>query len=161
VANREMIRCACAIFAREQRLLLAKRAAHEDDSPNCWDLIGWHVEPVETIEPTLIRDAREEVGLTPLRFAAVGIIKRTRELRSKPLMSYHFFIETEWSGGEAVMLGEEHAELRWFTIEEECALGVLPLADYRDLFRDLPLLARLICSAGQIESRGRWEYTQD
>jgi len=121
---------------KEQRLLLARRASHKSRAPNCWDVIGGHVEPGETIEQALIREAQEEVGLTPLLFASAGIIREPRpDLHGKA--TYHFFIVTEWSGGEASMLGDEHTELRWFSIEEACALGDLALAEYKNLFGKL------------------------
>jgi 8-oxo-dGTP diphosphatase len=56
--------------------------------------------------------------------------------------TYHFFIVTRWDGGEASMLGDEHTELRWFSIEEACGLQNLALAGYRDLFRRLSLSDR-------------------
>ena len=32
--------------------------------PNCWDLIGGHVEDGETVEEALIREVKEELGIT-------------------------------------------------------------------------------------------------
>jgi hypothetical protein len=37
------------------------------------------------------------------------------------------------------MLGDEYIELRWFTVEEACALEALALSHYRDLFKNLAL----------------------
>ena len=129
---------ACALFVKEHCLLLARRGSHKSRAPNCWDVIGGHVEPGETIEQALIREAQEEVGLTPLQFVSAGTIREPRpDLHGQA--TYHFFIVTEWSGGEASMLGDEHAELRWFSIEEARALKNLALAEYRNLFRKLPV----------------------
>ena len=117
-------------------MLLARRASHKLRAPNCWDVIGGHVEPGETIEQALLREAQEEVGLTPLRFVPAGAILEPRpDLHGEA--TYHFFIVTEWSGGDASMLGDEHTELRWFSIEEARALKNLALAEYRNLFRKL------------------------
>jgi 8-oxo-dGTP diphosphatase len=127
---------ACAIFVRDQQVLLAKRAPHKAVYPNCWDLIGGHVEPNETNEQALVREAEEEVGLTPLRFAAAGsILEPEPDLYGEA--TYHVFAIAEWNGGEPEMLGDEHTEIRWFMIEEACALEALALVDYRHLFRNL------------------------
>jgi 8-oxo-dGTP diphosphatase len=101
---------ACAIFVRDQQVLLAKRALHKAVYPNCWDLIGGHVEPNETNEQALVREAEEEVGLTPLCFAAAGsILQPKSDLYEEA--TYHFFAIAEWSGGEPEMLGDDAALL--------------------------------------------------
>ena len=130
--------CACAVFVREGDLLLAKRAPHRTAYPNCWDVIGGHVEPGETVEQALVREAEEEVGLTPKRFAAVGRIERPS---SDPYgqSEFHFFVVHEWDGGEPRLLGDEHVEIRWFTVADASALTDLALPEYRDLFRTLRL----------------------
>ena len=85
-----------------------------------------------------MRETKEEVGLTPIRFMAAGSIQRP-EPGSNAEATYHFFTVFEWSGGEPTMLGREHTESRWFSIEEACALETLALTDYRSLFRNLQL----------------------
>ncbi len=127
---------ACALFIKERRLLLARRAPHQRRAANCWDVIGGHVEAGETIEEALIREAQEEVGLTPRRYEPAGSMREPRtDMYGE--VTYHFFAVTEWEGGEPSMLGDEHTELRWLSIEEACALENLALAGYRDLFRAL------------------------
>jgi 8-oxo-dGTP diphosphatase len=130
--------CACAVFVRHGHLLLAKRAPHRTAYPNCWDVVGGHVEPGETIEQALIREAEEEVGLTPKRFALARCIERPS---SDPYgqSAFHCFVVHEWDGGEPRMLGDEHVEIRWFTVADASVLTDLALAEYRDLFSTLPL----------------------
>jgi 8-oxo-dGTP pyrophosphatase MutT (NUDIX family) len=94
-------------------------------------VIGGHVEPGETVAQALIREAKEEIGLTPTRFAPVARMDRMPVL--------HFFLVFDWRGGEPIALGNEHTELRWFTIEEACALDPLALPEYPSFFRSLQI----------------------
>ena len=126
-----MTHCACAIFVREGRILLGKRSPHLRSCPNCWDVIGGHVEAGETVEQALIREAEEEVGLTPTRFVPVGRMDRRA--------GHHFFLVLDWRGGEPLMLGDEHTELRWVTTAEACALDALALPEYPSFFRGLQI----------------------
>ena len=129
---------ACAIFVRDRRILLARRAPHKTVYPDRWDVIGGHVEAGETIEQALIREAQEEVGLTPSRFAAAGSLDQPRPDLYGEAVS-HFFVVTTWTGGEPSLQGNEHTEFGWFEIGEACALPDLAVDAYRDLFRNLRL----------------------
>ncbi len=126
-----MIHCACAIFVRDGRILLGKRSPHLSSCPDRWDVIGGHVEAGETIEQALIREAEEEVGLTPTRFVPASRIDRRAV--------HHFFLILERRSGEPVMRGDEHTELRWFTIPEACALDALALPAYPSFFGSLTI----------------------
>jgi 8-oxo-dGTP diphosphatase len=124
-----MIECACAIFVRDGRILPGKRSPERASCPDCWDVIGGHVEPGETVEEALVREAQEETGLTPLRFVSAGRLQRKAV--------HHFFTVFDWRGGEPKLLGDEHTVFGWFTIEEACALRPLALPEYPSFFRGL------------------------
>jgi isopentenyldiphosphate isomerase/intracellular septation protein A len=52
------------LFDKEGRLFLQKRAMNKDIQPGKWDTsVGGHITPGETIEDSLLREAREEIGL--------------------------------------------------------------------------------------------------
>jgi 8-oxo-dGTP pyrophosphatase MutT (NUDIX family) len=125
-----MTQIVAAIFVRDGNILLGKRAPYKT-YPNCWDLIGGHLENDETPKQALIRESIEEVGLTPQRVVALAKI-------GEPGGSVcHVFAVYDWSGGEPAMLGDEHVDLGWFPIDQACAIETLALADYREVFRTL------------------------
>jgi hypothetical protein len=45
---------------------------------------------------------------------------------------------TAWDGGEPTLLGDEHTELRWFTLDAATVLPDLALEEYR------PLIGKMI-----------------
>lgn len=55
---------------------------------------------------------------------------------------FHMFAAWQWLGGEPSMQGDEHSELRWFTVEEACRLDALALDEYRVSFRSLARIGR-------------------
>ena len=110
-------------------LLLGRRAAHRS-YPDCWDIIGGHVEPGETLEQTLIREVEEETGVTPVQFVKLSLLRAEG-------IELHIYRVDAWSGGSPALHGDEHVELRWFTVEEACALPNLATAEYVGVFREL------------------------
>ena len=53
------------VFDAEGRLYLQKRADNKDIQPGKWDTsVGGHVDYGEDIETALLREAREELGIT-------------------------------------------------------------------------------------------------
>lgn len=107
-----MTEIACAVFARDGLVLLVKRAPHKIWYPNQWDLVGGHVEDGESVETALVREAQEEVGLTPLRFHRLAEFSET-QANDGLNVRYHVYAVTEWEGGEPRLLGDEHTAMRW------------------------------------------------
>jgi mutator protein MutT len=124
-----VVRYVGAILLSGGTLLLGRRAAHRS-YPDCWDIIGGHVEPGETIEQALVREAEEEIGVIPVDFA------RLTSLRAEGI-ELHIYRVDAWTGGSPVLLGDEHVELRWFTIDAACALPNLATAEYIRVFQEL------------------------
>lgn len=88
--------------------------------PNCWDLVGGHIEAGETPAEAVYRECGEELGVridrpvpVPMRFSDPGI-------------DLHAFRVTSWVGEPANRAPEEHDDLRWFTAAE---IPTLVIAD--------------------------------
>ena len=116
------------------RVLLGLRAPSKKAWPRHWDTIGGHVEADESLEDALVREAEEEVGVTPTEFRLVATGKeRWPEMYGDTL--HHVYAVTGWRGGNPVNVCDEHTELRWFSIDEMLLLKNIADPDY-------PLIAR-------------------
>jgi mutator protein MutT len=127
------VQCVGAILVRAETLLLGRRALHCRSYPGCWDIIGGHVEAGETLEQTLVREVAEEIGVTPVDFAKLTSL-RFGENGASVL---HIYRIDAWTGGSPAIRNDEHAELRWFTVEAACALSNLASAAYLPIFRTI------------------------
>ncbi len=63
VVPSEPMRVAGALVVDDDgRLFFQRRSPHRRLFPNCWDIVGGHVEPGETVEEALHREVAEETG---------------------------------------------------------------------------------------------------
>jgi 8-oxo-dGTP diphosphatase len=87
------------------------------------------VEDGESLEDALIREAREEVGVTPTRFRLIATVKeRKPEIYGDAL--HHVYAVTAWQGGDPANICDEHTELKWFSVSEMLLLTNIVDSDY-------------------------------
>jgi 8-oxo-dGTP pyrophosphatase MutT (NUDIX family) len=111
---------AVAALVRDGSVLLAHRHPLRRWYPDCWDLVGGHIEPGELPHQAVERECLEELGVrihdprpVPMAF-------------TDPSIAMHAFVVTRWEGDPFNAALEEHDDLRWFGSHE---LGGLKLAD--------------------------------
>jgi 8-oxo-dGTP diphosphatase len=131
-----------AILLCDACVLLGKRAANRAFYPDVWDVFGGHVESDESLEQALVRELREELGITPIQFTELSLSHEGQA----DMHEYHLYHVTQWIGTPYNALLEEHTEIRWFPIVETAQLE-LALAAYQPLFQ------RLTASNGQRDDR--------
>ncbi len=128
-----MKRCACGILIKDGRILLAKRSRDRKLYPGVWDMVGGHQEKGESLDQTLRREFEEEICVTPSEFSALEVLAEpVPEINGQ--RAYHVYAITAWRGPEPAMRGDEHTEIRWFTVAEALALD-LALPEYRDVLK--------------------------
>jgi 8-oxo-dGTP diphosphatase len=111
------------------KVLLGLRSPSKKVWPQHWDTIGGHVEDGESLEEALIREAREEVGVTPTRFRLIATVKeRKPEIYGDAL--HHVYAVTAWQGGDPANICDEHTELKWFSVSEMLLLTNIVDSDY-------------------------------
>ncbi|MFE6524297.1 NUDIX domain-containing protein [Streptomyces sp. NPDC057794] len=120
-----------AVLLRSERLLAIRRGPGVA-RPGYWQPPSGKVEPGETQEQAVVREAREEVGLT--------VVPEAKVWESET--DDHRFRLHWWTAradtGEVVPVPDEVAEARWVTPEEFLALDPVFEADRPFFERILP-----------------------
>lgn len=100
------------VFDSEGRLYLQQRPLWKDIQPGKWDTaVGGHVDPGESIEEALRREAREELGI--VGFAAKPIVRYVFESpRERELVNSY---RTVWD--KPITPSEETAGGRFWTMD--------------------------------------------
>lgn len=115
-AQRDGIVClASALIVDERaRIFVQKRSAARKLFPNCWDIIGGHIEDNETLEDSLVREIREETGW---RFDKlldfVGAYDSVIE--DKNYREFVFIVRVDGNLGRPHLETEKVTEARWIT----------------------------------------------
>jgi 8-oxo-dGTP diphosphatase len=122
-----------ALLVRDGNVLLGLRAPHKT-FPNCWDMFGGHIEAGETEVEALVRELGEELGIYPTQFQNIRRILLEHDCNYTDLAIYAV---TEWTGGEPVMLGDEHSEIKWFRIADVLGLTNLTTDEIKTVLQDL------------------------
>ena len=111
-----------ALIWREDRFLICQRPAHKKRGL-LWEFVGGKVEPGETAEEALIRECREEMGVT----VAVDSLC-IDEIHEYPDLTVHLSLfNARIAEGDPQLL--EHNAMCWITAEEIPDYAFCP-ADY-------------------------------
>jgi mutator protein MutT len=131
------------LFLREgDRILLAMKKRGFGEGR--WNGVGGKVEPGESIEQAMAREAEEEIGVTPKAYEKVGDIEFDEYFKGeRTIMHVHVFIANEWEGEPA-----ESEEMRpqWFALKD------IP---YDDMWADDPYWLPQVLDGKKIQATFR------
>lgn len=96
------------------RVLFGRRSAAKASCPGFWDAPGGHLEPGETPEDALVREAREELDVELTAWVLLDTVAFPEDGLVLPCLVY---AAVAWTG-DPRRVGDEHDELRWFTPDE-------------------------------------------
>lgn len=121
-----------AVLMRDGRILLGLRGSSARSHHFTWDIFGGHCEAGESDEATLIRELREELGITAIEYRSLGVF---HEPEHQPALRLHLFMVEKWHGTPA-NCSVEHTTIEWHDL---ASLAQLPLASdrYREVLRSI------------------------
>ncbi|WP_353950090.1 NUDIX domain-containing protein [Knoellia sp. S7-12] len=102
------ISIAVAALVRDGRVLLVHRRPSRRWYPNCWSLVGGHVESGESLHRAVSRECLEELGVHVHDPVPISLTI------DDPTLDMHAFLVTRWEGEPVNAEPEEHDDLRWF-----------------------------------------------
>ena len=98
----------CYLERGDQYLMLHRTARKDDENYDKWIGIGGKFETGESPEECLLRECREETGLTLTDYRFRGIVTFVSDRWETEYM--HLFTATSWEGEETAC---DEGELRW------------------------------------------------
>lgn len=116
---------ALAALVSNGKLLLAHRHPARRWYPDCWDLLGGHIEVGESPEQAVRRECREEIAVDLSQLQHVHL-----EL-TDPALVPHAFLVTGWVGRPTNAAPDEHDALGWFSADDLPSLRLAHPTYYR------------------------------
>ncbi|MBM0226819.1 MULTISPECIES: NUDIX hydrolase [Micromonospora] len=118
----EPLRCAGALIVDDDgRIFIQRRSPDRAVLPNCWDIVGGHLEPGEGVEDALRREVTEETGWSVSHvLGLVGEYRWTGDDGLERLES-DFLVRVDGDLSRPRLEVGKHTEFRWLG-EEDVAL---------------------------------------
>ena len=129
-----MLDAVIAVITKGEKVLLIQRAANIRGGGH-WAPVSGEVEPGESQEAAVAREAMEEVGLTvrPIR-------KVWENVSTRGTFRLHWWM-AEYVGGELALNLAEVSDARWLTVDEICRLDGTFEGDWEFYRKILPSVA--------------------
>ncbi|MEV0822491.1 NUDIX hydrolase [Nonomuraea rubra] len=103
------VRIVTAVLRDDDRVLLCHRSAGRRWYPDVWDLPGGHVEEGEDPRESLVRELREELGITASKPSGPPM----HEIRTATF-SMQIWLVGSWTGTPVNAAPDEHDAVAWF-----------------------------------------------
>ncbi|MEV0716864.1 NUDIX domain-containing protein [Asanoa sp. NPDC050611] len=119
-ADAGLVQIVTAVLRDGDRVLLCHRCAARRNNPDVWDFPGGHVEDGEDPKESLVRELREELGITASKPSGPPM----HEFRTATIHMRIWLVDS-WTGTPVNAAPNEHDAVAWF---ETSDLGSLRLA---------------------------------
>lgn len=114
---------------------MQKRAPDRKLFPNCWDIIGGHVEAGETLTAALAREIHEETGWEISHLIALLQIWEWESEPAGARREFDFLVEIEGDLAHPRLEKGKHTAFRWIGLDELDILKEERLAGDDELYQ--------------------------
>ncbi|WLS47089.1 NUDIX domain-containing protein [Micromonospora profundi] len=117
------LRCAGAlIVGHDGRIFFQRRSPHRRLFPNCWDIVGGHLEPGEDVDEALRREITEETGW--LLSHVLGPVGEYHYVGDDGLarIEHDFLVRVDGDLAHPTLEAGKHTEYRWLAEHEVTVL---------------------------------------
>lgn len=104
------------IMNDEKKVLTLKRAECTDYMPMKWDIPGGTVEAGETVEDALVRELKEETGISIKPLYPIYVYSNLNQLPQRQTVQIVYFCD--YKKGEITLNPKEHTDYRWVHYDE-------------------------------------------
>ena len=102
----------CLLRRNEEILLAMKKRGFGEGKYNG---VGGKIEGTETPEAAMLRETKEEIGVTPIQYEKVGVVSFDEFYKDEKVnLIFHLYMVTEWEGTPAE---SEEMQPKWFSID--------------------------------------------
>ena len=102
----------CLLRRNEEILLAMKKRGFGEGKYNG---VGGKIEGTETPEADMLRETKEEIGVTPIQYEKVGVVSFDEFYKDEKVnLIFHLYMVTEWEGTPAE---SEEMQPKWFSID--------------------------------------------
>lgn len=134
------------LLKKQNQILLAQKK--QGFGCGKYNGIGGKREETETIEEAMIREAEEEVCITPLEYEKIGEIEFLEYIKGeKAKVKMHIYVSSKWHG---ILKETSEMKPRWFSVNE------IP---YQQMFEDMKYWLPFVLKGQYI--KGFFEYNSD
>ncbi|MBQ0990432.1 NUDIX domain-containing protein [Micromonospora sp. PSH03] len=123
MVSTEPLRCAGALIVdHDGRIFFQRRSPHRRLFPNCWDIVGGHLEPGEDIDEALRREITEETGWVLSH--VLGQVGEYSYVGDDGLArtEYDFLVRVDGDLDRPMLEAGKHTEYRWLAEHEMTVL---------------------------------------
>jgi len=116
-----------ALVVYKGKILLIRRDNKPTiPNPNMWSIPGGQVEKGESFDEALVREIKEEIGITPKNYQLLGFFETEKQ-------NAIYLLELTNEEIQEIKLGDEGQELKWFKPQEIADIDAVPIV--KDFFQ--------------------------